>query len=60
MFTIQHYKAIAEIIAKNSTKEVVSARLVCLDIAWDLQKHFAKDNPKFDKAKFMKLCGITD
>lgn len=60
MFTRQHYKAIAEIIKKNNTKEKVSARLVCLDIAYDLQKHFAKDNSRFDRVKFIRACGFEE
>ena len=65
MFTRQHYKAIAEIIREQKEHVRVftghmMAEAACKDIAAQLADYFAKDNPRFDREKFLNACGITD
>lgn len=63
MFIRQHYEAIAEII--KSRIEYVSvftdhtmAKGTCNGIATELADYFAKDNPRFDRDKFLEACGL--
>lgn len=56
--TKKHFKAIAEIIKENATKEKVAARLTCADVAYDLCRYFQQENPRFDREKFLKACGL--
>ena len=66
MFTRQHYEAIAEIIKRNTTRiriedvAQVGNGLPCLHshTVGDMVDYFAKDNPRFDRQKFLKACGI--
>lgn len=67
MFTQQHYKAIAKIIRENTglvlcqvTLPVISRthRNVRYGIATNLADYFAKDNPNFDREKFLSACGL--
>ncbi len=56
MFTKQHYKAIAEIIKKdtNSIRDLVFVPKAAL--VKDLADYFTKDNEHFDRAKFLEAC----
>ncbi len=63
MFTRQHYKAIAEIIAKRkpsftTTREDIGKMTVCRYITKDLADYFAADNEQFDRQKFLAACGL--
>lgn len=66
MFTRQHYKAIAEIISRNQDRLRVSDVADCenglpcihLDIIGDLTDYFAKDNPQFDRERFLAACEL--
>jgi len=52
MFSKQHYKAVANIIAltaRDGTREFLTQEFIWL---------FEKDNPLFDKEKFSKACGL--
>jgi len=66
MFTRQHYEAIAGIFAKTidpgdrtdkiSPNEYTYA--VLESMGDDLADYFAKDNPRFDRKKFLEACGL--
>ena len=66
MFTRIHYKAIAGIIKRNRTRiriedvAQLNNGLPCLRPATigDIADYFEQDNPRFDRDKFMKACGI--
>jgi len=65
IFTKQHYKAIANIIKARinacstlSEQTQVACRYSCFVIANNLSSYFQEDNPKFDRDKFLKACGI--
>lgn len=63
MFARKHYKAIAEIIKQakpsfNSTRMNMGETWCCMRIARDLTDYFAKDNPRFDRDKFLSACGV--
>lgn len=47
----KHYIAIAKILDTESTRK---------DVMYKMADYFASDNPLFDKAKFLKACGITE
>ena len=61
IFTGPHYQAIAEVIAKRREHAlVISAEthgvLRCL--TEDFVRKLEKDNPNFDREKFLKACGM--
>ena len=61
MFTKKHYKAIAEIIENRAginNYVYAEERTHALSIANDLADYFAKNNPRFDKDKFLEACGL--
>lgn len=66
MFTKQHYVAIASIIKANKTKITSEDIAQCItglpclhpDMIGDLADYFAKDNPQFDRQKFLGACGL--
>ena len=64
MFTRQHYKAIAEMIANNSVIAAKDESLMTYmnrnDFVDELVDYFAQDNPRFDREKFLKACGLGD
>lgn len=63
-FTKQHYKAIAEIIGKEIDPSCLISEDACDTckaverIARTLTDYFEKDNPLFDRKKFLDACGI--
>uniref|UniRef100_A0A6M3KIX1 Uncharacterized protein n=1 Tax=viral metagenome TaxID=1070528 RepID=A0A6M3KIX1_9ZZZZ len=58
MFSKQHYKAIARIIAEENNPRLLDegARIYLCD---ELSILFQEDNPLFDKEKFSKACGLV-
>ena len=61
-FQKQHYEAIAKIIKENTDDHYDSEEGVCFDfldtdLITQLVNYFEKDNPKFDKERFLKACG---
>lgn len=59
MFTKQHYKAIAEIVKKNTPTKAARYILdIRIDTAYDLADYFAQDNEQFDRAEFLEACGL--
>lgn len=62
MFTEKHYKAIADIIAAESTRfditeeDDTEGKLTCMVLAGKLAEYFGKDNPRFDRGKFLSAC----
>ena len=57
MFTRQHYKAIAVIIASGDT-DCASGCGVLFLIIHKLADYFTKDNERFDREKFLEACGL--
>lgn len=57
MFTKQHYKAIAGIIAAQY-RYAGQARRSIEVIAESYADYFAKDDPRFDRKCFLSACGI--
>jgi hypothetical protein len=65
MFTRQHYKAIAEIIDgvclmgyEPQGGEQDGADIAKSQIGKDLANYFIKDNPRFDRERFLTACGL--
>jgi len=64
MFTKQYYKAIAEIIVKNThyhqfyCSTPKSNFVYHKELVKDLADYFAANNPQFDRQKFLDTCGI--
>ena len=53
--TRKHYVAIAEIIALHNeehSNEIITA------LAGHMANYFKRDNPKFDRERFLTACGI--
>ncbi len=58
MFTRQHYKAIAEIVRDRTFDYHGRDYIFPALLAYDLVDYFIKDNPRFDRDKFLAACGI--
>jgi hypothetical protein len=66
MFTRQHYEAIAEMVYDQHQEANQffdeSMRGIAIGIvrhmATSLADYFAKDNPRFDREKFLEACGL--
>lgn len=59
MFTRQHYKAIAEIVKKNTARTgEIMVYIKRADVVCDLADYFAQDNPRFDRDRFLEACGL--
>lgn len=64
--TAKHFKDIAKIIRKPvqeidnefSYENQELPRVILIQLACDLADYFKGENPRFDKDKFMKACGI--
>ena len=59
----QHYKAIAGIVKDEIeyAKCFASQRFavdICKECATKLADYFAKNNPRFDREKFLEACGL--
>jgi hypothetical protein len=65
MLTKQTFKAIAEIIKEARSEQLyrennnIPSDLIVNYIANDLADFFAKENPQFDRDKFIAACGIA-
>jgi hypothetical protein len=55
MLTKKHFEKIAEVISNHLNE---GSGLEAEHIADDLSSYFAEDNPLFDRARFLKACGI--
>ena len=65
--TKKDYELIADILDNYSSYDkfrrcsvstaVVASMIVC-EVALDLAKAFAKDNPRFNEDKFLRACGV--
>lgn len=58
MFTKQHYEAIAEIIHSRTISWEVAEEIRY--IAIDLADYFQRDNPRFNRGRFLAACGMED
>ena len=60
----KHFEAIAKIVrdAKTDLKSAPNATVardeVHAMIAEDLSEYFASQNPRFDRSRFLKACGL--
>jgi len=50
--TKKHYEAIAKVLADQPSS--LNKKLICLNLA----AFFSKDNPLFNRSKFLNACGI--
>jgi len=57
MLTRKTFKAVAEIIESNRGQGV---EYTLDNIAEELADFFATQNPRFDRDKFLKACGLED
>ena len=55
MLTRKTYKAQAAIIKKHIP---TAGRDFCYEMATDLADYYGKDNPRFDRARFLEACGL--
>lgn len=60
MMTKKHYVAIAAAIKSGEEARPVSATSASTQeqIAMACADYFASDNPRFDRARFLKACGV--
>lgn len=58
----KHYKAIAKLISHRYWHDAMGEqeKLLVRSIAEDLAVEFKKDNPEFDRAKFLNACFSQD
>lgn len=58
MLSKKHYEAIAKIIKDNTAVVIaIDAGIIFRDsLAYELADYFLKDNPSFDREKFIKAC----
>jgi hypothetical protein len=66
MFSKRHYEAIAKVIKEHNesfpdvienhsyTQDSCSCELMILDLVWMLER----DNPNFDRVRFIDACGL--
>lgn len=59
MLTKKDFKAVAEIIDYDGDRHYYD-RHTCEEIAKQLADYFATQNPRFDRERFMKACGLTE
>lgn len=61
MLTRKHYEAIAEILSEHKDDSqystVIDERRV-ESISLSLADYFEKDNPRFDRDRFLEACGV--
>ena len=60
MPTERTFKAVAEIIKKHYHAANRHADLPFENLADDLADFFARENPNFDRNKFMEACGMKE
>lgn len=54
MFTKMHYEKVAEILYQCMSRMDANE-----EVAYSFADAFAKDNPLFDRDRFMRACGLT-
>lgn len=61
--TKKHYEAIADVLRNCVEAEKNMCNGVCTDklayIAEHLAEYFASDNPRFNRERFLKACGVA-
>ncbi len=55
MMTRKHYVMLARVIERNAANSFDVFML-----AHDLANELKNDNPRFDRAKFLEACGVSD
>ena len=62
MLIRKHFKAVAEIIVKQTQLNIGGIHtpkfLYADNLAGELADYFATQNPRFDRERFMKACGL--
>lgn len=59
MLSRKHYKAIAEIVKKNTVRTgEIMVYVKRADMVCDLTDYFAQDNTRFDRDRFLEACGL--
>jgi hypothetical protein len=65
MMTKKHYVAIAEIITDYKKSQVISLPennqpyiTAASELSLRIADYFVKDNPNFDRNRFLKACGL--
>ena len=58
MFSKRHYQAIADALRKHVGEEVEKVSYPKVMIVVELADTFEKDNPRFDRARFIEACGL--
>lgn len=58
----KHYEAIAEVLRINRSlcKPNPTMQTAIDGVAGSMANYFATENPKFDRKKFLKLCGFEE
>lgn len=59
MLSKKYYKALAEIISKRYVKAKLVDRIPLRLLTTDLIGFLEKDNPSFDRERFLDACGFT-
>lgn len=61
MMTRRDYEALARIIcAMREDYDAPALEAVWLSMASKIVAHFAHDNPRFDRSRFLKACGFLE
>jgi len=56
--TRKHFEAIAKVLANYNCDSVASQADTIDCVAHTLAQYFKQDNPRFNKALFLKACGV--
>jgi hypothetical protein len=57
MFSKRHYQAIADVL-KTHNNDIGVDEGYCYYQTMDMIEMFERDNPKFDRARFLDACGL--
>ena len=62
IFGTRHYQAIAEVFALRNASNLQTHDefVVDCDLAETFCEMFSRDNPNFEKEKFLKVCGMEE
>ncbi len=58
--TRKHFEAIANALANYNVESQASQAETVASIANALAREFKQDNPRFNKARFLKACGVEN
>ena len=58
IFTRRHYQAIAEVIADTKISHFNEGLFAIQEVTEDFCDMFSRDNPNFNREKFLKACGM--